>query len=169
MGSAIVKQPDGRLAIWTTYSDQFVLVNATPAEVCTYYLQEDLRRSGRLMRNEIRRVFERGTTSGYGTTFEDFREQHIQRHGSEKLDKMLASTRPAPVMYETWVSLSKTGEPLEFLHRVVGESADLDYPNPGWYERIAVYEARNPHSALIIHETIVREHEMEKPPSSASE
>jgi len=40
MGRQIVKQPDGRYAVWSTVVDGFVLTNATPEDIIEDWVDE---------------------------------------------------------------------------------------------------------------------------------
>lgn len=48
MGYQIIKQPDGRLCLWSTYTDSIVATDATAEEVISFFIKraaEDARRS----------------------------------------------------------------------------------------------------------------------------
>ncbi len=51
MARQIIKQPDGRYAVWSTIVDNFILIDATPQEIVDIWADEEK------MRIEIR-VFE---------------------------------------------------------------------------------------------------------------
>jgi len=42
MGHQIIKQPDGRYAIWSSVVDSFVLVNATKQDIIDYYIVKEI-------------------------------------------------------------------------------------------------------------------------------
>lgn len=39
MGYQVIKQPDGDLAIWSSYSDKFVMVDANEEDVVNYFVE----------------------------------------------------------------------------------------------------------------------------------
>ena len=44
MGSQIVKQPNGKYAIWSSIVDDFILVNATPEEIIEDWSDDERKR-----------------------------------------------------------------------------------------------------------------------------
>lgn len=41
MSNQIIKQPDGRFAVWSTITDGFILIDATPAEIVEEWLSDE--------------------------------------------------------------------------------------------------------------------------------
>ena len=39
MGNQIIKQPNGKYCLWTTYSSDFVLIDVTPEEIMDYEIE----------------------------------------------------------------------------------------------------------------------------------
>ena len=40
MGQQIIKQPDGKYAVWSSNVDYFVFVNASPADIIEYFVEK---------------------------------------------------------------------------------------------------------------------------------
>lgn len=56
MGHQIVKQPDGRLAVFSTTADGFLFFDATEEEVVEYYAEEAAERARESTRRTIEMV-----------------------------------------------------------------------------------------------------------------
>ncbi|CAL9480775.1 hypothetical protein [Streptomyces sp. enrichment culture] len=56
MGQQIIRQPDGRLAVFDTVSDTFIVVDATPEEVIEWRAEEAADTARSRTRDELNRV-----------------------------------------------------------------------------------------------------------------
>jgi len=70
MGNAIVKQPDGKYAIWSTICDNFIATNGTKEEVLEYFA--DKARECAL--ESWGRVFDNLEKHGCGVGIRDYQE-----------------------------------------------------------------------------------------------
>lgn len=58
MAQQIMKQPDGRLAVFSTITDTFVLVDATPEEVIEWRAEEAAESARERTKTELGRVLD---------------------------------------------------------------------------------------------------------------
>lgn len=56
MGQQIIKQPDGKWAVWSTNVDDFVLIDATPEEIVEAWVEEFRQNAVRTVGETIRRL-----------------------------------------------------------------------------------------------------------------
>lgn len=84
MGHQVVKQPDGHLAVWSTETDDWVLLDADPVDVLDYFVglaAADALRSTQqvldaVLGGEPRRVYFQFTR-----TYEQLETERKRRHG----------------------------------------------------------------------------------------
>lgn len=60
MGHQIIEQPDGRLAVFSSVVDAFVILDATPEELIEWYAQEAAREA----RERTQRILDKLTSQG---------------------------------------------------------------------------------------------------------
>lgn len=89
MARQIIKQPNGKLAIWSSIVDNFIITDATPEEYIQFRIAEESER----VRKEITEIvdkLEAGTRIGYyNLSWEEALEEIKERHGAEELKKTL--------------------------------------------------------------------------------
>ncbi|NED75377.1 hypothetical protein G3I51_24240 [Streptomyces sp. SID9944] len=56
MGQQIIKQPDGRLAVFSSITDTFIVVDATPEEIIEWRAEEAAQAARESTRRELRHV-----------------------------------------------------------------------------------------------------------------
>jgi hypothetical protein len=56
MGQQIIKQPDGRLAVFSTVVDAFIVVDATPQELLDWRAEEAAKEARRTTQRELDHV-----------------------------------------------------------------------------------------------------------------
>lgn len=89
MARQIIKQPNGKLAIWSSIVDNFIITDATPEEYIQFRIAEESER----VRKDITEIvdkLEAGTKIGYyNLSWEEALEEIKERHGDEELKKAL--------------------------------------------------------------------------------
>lgn len=65
MGQQIIKQPDGRLAVFSTVTDSFVVVDATPEEVIEWRAEEAAQEASERTEAELKRVLDSAIDKPY--------------------------------------------------------------------------------------------------------
>lgn len=58
MGQQIIKQPDGKLAVFDTVTDSFVVVDATPEEIIEWRAEEAAEQARERTKAELQRVLD---------------------------------------------------------------------------------------------------------------
>jgi len=89
MARQIIKQPNGKFAIWSSIVDNFIMTDATPEEYIQFRIEEE---SNRIKKDitEIVEKLEAGTKIGYYDLSWDSALKEIEeRHGAEELKKVL--------------------------------------------------------------------------------
>lgn len=84
MGRAIVKQPNGKLAVFSTIVDDFVYLDCEWEDYIQFRLkeaEEDIRREVERAKEEVAK---RGTTSMWDRTWESCLNEIELHHGAEK-------------------------------------------------------------------------------------
>ena len=56
MGQQIIKQPDGKYAIWSSTADDFVALNCKPQDIIEMWVEEERRRIEEMVAEEIRKL-----------------------------------------------------------------------------------------------------------------
>jgi len=85
MGQQIIKQPNGKYALWSYIVDDFVLLDATPEEI----IKARIKTESRIIERSVMRVIE-GLNYGeevYGRftkTFEEAIKSIKERHGTNR-------------------------------------------------------------------------------------
>jgi hypothetical protein len=86
VGYQVVKQPDGRLSVWSTHIDGLVVWDATPDEVVGWFADAAAARERATAARIVDAVLT-GDRNPYGRTILDgipyaqIVEGHVQRHG----------------------------------------------------------------------------------------
>lgn len=86
MGQQIIKQPDGRLAVWSTVVDDWVIFNATPEELLDYYAEEAAQEARRQTQRALDAVLADDPKQVYyqwAMTFEEAEERRREHHGEQ--------------------------------------------------------------------------------------
>lgn len=86
MGRAVYKQPDGRLAVWSTIVDDFILIDATEEEYVAWREQEALEDVRKQIREDLAMIAERGSTSRTGSTLADRVALRNEKYGADPDD-----------------------------------------------------------------------------------
>lgn len=84
MGTAIVKQPDGRLAVFSTVVDSWLLYDADTAEVLDYFIERATEEAIRNTTRAIELAREQGTSAptNFKATFESL-DAIAREHGGD--------------------------------------------------------------------------------------
>lgn len=85
MGHQIIQQPDGRLAVWSTVVDDWVLVDATAEELAAHFGHEERVKVQTAVRAQCEAVLTGDARSVYfqfAMTFEEAQAARAARHGS---------------------------------------------------------------------------------------
>ena len=80
MGRQIIRQPDGKLAVFSTGTDTWVRRDATPDELVEHYAERAAEVARASARREIAEVLA-GQMRGYGYTFDEANENSRERGG----------------------------------------------------------------------------------------
>lgn len=85
MGRQVIRQPDGRLATWSTVIDGFTLVDADPEEIAEYYAREAYEEERQRWLEACERAQQTGTSSRYrhGMQWTDAMERYREAHGRD--------------------------------------------------------------------------------------
>lgn len=65
MGHQVIRQPDGKLAVWSTIVDDFVLFDCTPEDIATFYADEARQKAFDDWMGACQRAAETGTSGRY--------------------------------------------------------------------------------------------------------
>jgi hypothetical protein len=65
MGQQIIKQPDGKLAVFSSVTDTFIVVDATPEELVEWRAEEAAERAREQTRRELDKVLAGDSRSAY--------------------------------------------------------------------------------------------------------
>lgn len=91
MGSQIIKQPDGKYAVWSSNVDHFILVNALPAEIIENYLKDERDRITDIVTQKIATIDAGGKPYYQFTkTWDEALQTVAQVHGEEAKTLFLA-------------------------------------------------------------------------------
>lgn len=85
MGQQIIQQPDGKLAVFSTVVDAFIVVDATPEEIVEWRAEEAAERAREQTRRELDKVLagdSRGAYFQFAKTWEEAAELD-REHGGE--------------------------------------------------------------------------------------
>ena len=89
MARQIIKQPNGKLAIWSSIVDDFIITEATTEEYINFRIEEETARLNKEI-PEIVAKLDKGIKIGYyDQTWEDALETIRKRHGVSRLEKLL--------------------------------------------------------------------------------
>lgn len=65
MGQQIIRQPDGKLAVFSSVTDTFVVVDATPEEIIEWRAEAGAEEARERTRAELARVLDEGNARPY--------------------------------------------------------------------------------------------------------
>ena len=89
MGRSIIKQPNGKLAVWSTIVDNFILDDATKQEYIAIRIKEETEKINETVTRIVDRL-DSGKRQSYASlTWEEALKEIEYRHGKEELDKVL--------------------------------------------------------------------------------
>ena len=82
MGRQIIKQPNGKFAVWSSIVEDFILLDVSPAEIIEEFV-EDSRETIETRVTEIINTLERGEKpySSFTRTFDQIIDEVKDRHG----------------------------------------------------------------------------------------
>lgn len=90
MGRQVIKQPDGKYAIFSSIVDNFIAVNATKEEVFDFFIEESIEDIKRTIGDKIKILEEGGKPYHQFTmTFDEALDTIQNQHGKEKKEAML--------------------------------------------------------------------------------
>jgi len=87
MGQQIIKQPDGRLAVFSSIVDAFIVVDATPEEILDWRAEEAAKEARRTTQRELDAVLAgdpRRVYYQFALTWEDAAEMDRQNAPEER-------------------------------------------------------------------------------------
>ena len=90
MGTQVIRQPNGLLAVWSTGMDHFTHVNGTPEEVEQVLLDRAIERLKVDIKDSVKRAVATGS-SGFAPFDRDWAECLAiveDRHGAEELQRL---------------------------------------------------------------------------------
>jgi hypothetical protein len=79
MSMQILKQPDGLYAIWSTFSDELVVEDATAEEIVVYLRERAARLDEKQTRAELARLESDKPQRRFGITYEEAKHRSAQR------------------------------------------------------------------------------------------
>lgn len=65
MGQQIIQQPDGRLAVFSSVTDSFIVVDATPEEIIEWRVEEAAEKAREQTRRELDKVLSGNPRAAY--------------------------------------------------------------------------------------------------------
>ena len=65
MGQQIIRQPDGRLAVFSSITESFIVVDATPEEIIEWRAEEAAETARERTKAELKRVLDNTVESPY--------------------------------------------------------------------------------------------------------
>jgi len=89
MGRHIIKQPNGKLAIWSTIVDNFIMTDVTKEEYIAFRIQEETERVEKDINDIVDRLDTGQRQSYTAHNWEEALRQLEYIHGREELDKLL--------------------------------------------------------------------------------
>ena len=84
MGQQIIQQPDGKLAVFSTVVDAFIVVDATPEEIVEWRAEEAAERAREQARRELDKVLAGDSRAAYfqfAMTWEEAAEKDRENGG----------------------------------------------------------------------------------------
>lgn len=83
MGQQIIRQPDGKYAVWSSVVDSFVMIDAEPHEIADYWVEVE---AGRL-RESVNRIVAELEAGGrpyhqFTKTWDEALRRHEEIHGT---------------------------------------------------------------------------------------
>lgn len=84
MGQQIIQQPDGKLAVFSSITDTFIVVDATPEEIVEWRAEEAAERAREQTRREVDKVLAGNSRSVYfqsAMTWEQAAEKDRENEG----------------------------------------------------------------------------------------
>lgn len=85
MGQQVIKQPDGRLAVFSSITDTFIVVDATPEEIIEWRAEDAAERARERTRIELDKVLSGDARAAYfqfALTWEEASEMN-RDHGGD--------------------------------------------------------------------------------------
>jgi len=90
VGRHIIKQPNGKLAIWSTIVDTFIMTDATPEEYIAFRIEEETERVKKDL-TEIFAKLDKGERYAHTVYQWDEALKILEEiHGKEELEKVLS-------------------------------------------------------------------------------
>lgn len=89
MGQQIIKQPDGRLAVFSSVTDSFIVVDAAPDELVEWRAEEAAEKAREQTRRELEHVLAdnpRAVYFQFAKTWEEAAEMDREHGGDEEED-----------------------------------------------------------------------------------
>lgn len=84
MGHQVIIQPDGKLAIFSSFSDTWIIMDATPGEITEYYARRAAENARRSARETVRTVLdgnEREIYAQFAMTFAEANKRSRKHNG----------------------------------------------------------------------------------------
>lgn len=90
MGYAVLKQPDGKLAVWSTVENDFIVYDSTPEEISEWWVAHQAEEARTEVGRWVKEAQERGSNSRMGRTFESALAARMECHGEPEDDQEFA-------------------------------------------------------------------------------
>ena len=90
----IIKQPDGKFALWSSVCDNFILINASPEEIINYKIE----RKTESIKNNVMKTISKLKQNEkpyyqFTQTWEDCLETVKNNHGQKELNHLLKALK----------------------------------------------------------------------------
>lgn len=90
IGIDVVRQPDGRYAVWDMWLSEFVLINASAEDIIDYYTQWETRNIRRIVTEKVANLEgDRPEWKKLPKSFDDCLAQLVERRGEDCRDQFL--------------------------------------------------------------------------------
>lgn len=89
MARQIIKQPNGKFAIWSTIVDNFIMTDATPEEYIEFRIKEETERIKREIPEIINKLNNNIKVGYFDQTWESALERIRKVHGMKEVKKLI--------------------------------------------------------------------------------
>lgn len=96
MGYQVIRQPDGKLAIWTSYSDGWAAYDCTPEEAVEFFVEIAADRARRDAERVVRHVLAGEPRKAYHQFAMTFEEAEEEAGPGERLADLRAAAASEP-------------------------------------------------------------------------
>lgn len=82
LARTIVKQPNGKYAVWSTITDSFILINMSKKKLEKFFVAEAIKQASRDFKDDIKKIDKGYPISHYAEVFKDI-------HGEEEYQELI--------------------------------------------------------------------------------